>query len=287
MSTRAPDLEAEHELDFGRLWGAVVARWWLPLAGVVAGIVIGYLASLGGGATYRAQAIVFLGQPLSPSGNAQIQSLATNPSTVRQIVGSEANVRRVAHDVGLPPGRLRGKVTVTPVAGAIARLGQTPLVAIAVEGTPPRKIAAAANELADISVSGVSGYVQTKITALRGQIASDEAEIASIDQRLQVYDNGATSGSTTDRLLILTQAGLAEQRRGIVEQDLSGAKTLLSLAQNVERSKVVTYAVPAKTSARSRRNSVVVVAFAGLILGLLAALLWEPLARAASRRPGA
>src|SRR5712691_2181318 len=280
MSTRAPDLEAEQELDFGRLWGAVVARWWLPLAGVVAGIVIGYLASLGGGATYRAQAIVFLGQPLSPSGNAQIQSLATNPSTVRQIVSSEANVRRVAHDVGLPPGRLRGNVTVTPVAGAIARLGQTPLVAIAVEGTPPRKIAAAANELADISVSGVSGYVQTKITALQGQIASDEAEIASIDQRLQAYDKGATSGSTTDRLLILTQAGLAEQRRGIVEQDLSGAKTLLSLAQNVERSKVVTYAVPAKTSARSRRNSVVVVAFAGLILGLLAALLWEPVARA-------
>ena len=122
---------------------------------------------------------------------------------------------------------------------------------------------------------------------MRAEIAADESEIASIDKRLAVYDKAAQSGSTTDRLLILTQAGLAQSRRGIVQQDLTSAKTLLSLALTVEQGKVVTRAVPTKTSARSRRNSVVVGAFIGLILGLLAALLWEPVARSATRRPAA
>jgi uncharacterized protein involved in exopolysaccharide biosynthesis len=34
-----------------------------------------------------------------------------------------------------------------------------------------------------------------------------------------------------------------------------------------------------KTTARSRRNSVVVAAFLGLLAGLAAALLWDPVAR--------
>ncbi len=283
MSGRPLDLDAEQELDLGRLWGALLSRWWLAAAGLVAGAVLGYLVSLGGGSTYRAQAIVFLGQPLSPSGGSQIQSLATNPSTVRQIAFAEESLRRVARDSGLPIAKLRAGISTAAVAGSIAKLGQTPLVAVTVRGTPPRKIAAAANELAGIVVSGVSGYVQTKIKALQAEIVSDQSELASIDQRVAAYTQAAQSGSVTERLLILTQEGFAENRRGTVQQDLASAQTLLSLAQNVEESRVVTRAAAVRTSARSHRNSLVVGAFIGLILGLLAALLWEPALRAARR----
>ena len=278
-----PDLDAEQELDLGRLWAALIARWWLPAAGLLAGAILGYLVSLGGGATWRAQAVVFLGQPLSPSGNAQIQSLATNPSTVRQIVHAESTIRKVSSHTGLKPGVLRTGISTQTVAGAVAKQGQTPLVANSVKGSPPRKIAAAANELAKIVVSGVSGYVSTKISGLQNQIASDQSEIDSIDARLKAYDAVLPKASQTDKLIILTQAGLAEQRRGIVEQDLTQSRDLLSLAKNVEASRVVTHAAAQKVSARSRRNALVVGAFIGLILGLLAALLWEPAVRAARR----
>src|SRR2546421_12579710 len=83
-----PDVDAEEELELGRYWGALVARWWLPLAGLVAGIVIGYLLSLGGHQVYQAKATIYLGQPLSPNGTNQIQSLSTNPSAVRQVAQS-------------------------------------------------------------------------------------------------------------------------------------------------------------------------------------------------------
>ena len=81
-----PDVDAEDELELGRYWHALLTRWWLPLGGLLAGIVLGYLLSLGGHQVFSAKAQIYLGQPLSPNGTNQIQSLSTNPSAVKQIV---------------------------------------------------------------------------------------------------------------------------------------------------------------------------------------------------------
>src|SRR5205085_501503 len=76
----------------------LVARWWLPLAGLIAGIAVGYLLSLGGHKVYEAKATLYLGQPLSASGT-QIQGPSTNPSSVHQVVTS-AWAQRRAERVG-------------------------------------------------------------------------------------------------------------------------------------------------------------------------------------------
>src|SRR5215208_2546024 len=90
-----PRLEGEADVDFGRHAAAVASRWWLLLLGLVVGIVIALLVSVGGKDVYRASALVYPGQPLSPS-SAQVQSLATNPTSITQIVRSEAALRRAA-----------------------------------------------------------------------------------------------------------------------------------------------------------------------------------------------
>jgi hypothetical protein len=59
-------------------------------------------------------------------------------------------------------------------------------------------------------------------------------------------------------------------------QDLNGARQLLSLAENVELSRVVQPGVGVRTSATSRRNAAVVGALAGLLLGVLAAIVADP-----------
>ena len=59
---------------------------------------------------------------------------------------------------------------------------------------------------------------------------------------------------------------------------------LLSVAQGVEHGQIINTAVPTKTTARSRRNTVIVAALIGLLLGIVAALLWEPITRVV-RRP--
>ena len=72
---------------------ALLSRWWLLLLGLVVGAIIGYLSTLGGAQTFRAQAVTYMGQPLG-SGQSQVQALNTNPSSACTILTSEQVVRR-------------------------------------------------------------------------------------------------------------------------------------------------------------------------------------------------
>jgi len=281
----APDLEGEEELELGKYWSALVARWWLPVAGLVAGIVVGYLLSLGGHQVFQAKSTVYLGQPLSPTGSGQINGLSTNPSTVKQVVLAPFWQHQAERKAGLPNGALRGNVSTQAVAGvaaALGRVGQNPLVNIVVTGKQPARIAHAADALAAIVVNQVSGgYVTTKIKNLQATIAASKLELASVNARISSLQAEVQNGglSTVERLLFANQIGLAVQEQRQVTDDLSSNQQLLALAQNVEQSKLITPARAVKTTARSRRNSVLVGALIGLLLGIIAALLWDPVAR--------
>jgi uncharacterized protein involved in exopolysaccharide biosynthesis len=282
-----PDLEAEREVDLRSYWNRIAEHWWLLLAGLAAGLVIGYLISLGGTQVYRAKAVIYLGQPLSGSG-VQVQSQATNPSTVRQIVTSEATIDAVARRVGLRPSQLRGHISTQAVTGNITRLGQNPLVSIAVTGKLRAKVARAANALAATVVSSdaLAGYSKTKIKTLTALVESEQSALSLLDTNIKAQQAalGSASGlSTTDRLILLNQLnGLLQQRLTTVDQ-LTTNQQQLALAQDVEAPKVNTPAVATKTTARSRRNTVLVAALIGLILGGIAALVYEPAGRAVRR----
>jgi Chain length determinant protein len=262
-----PDLDAEREVDLGGYWDSLVSRWWLPLAGLVIGVVIGLLVSVGGNQVYTAKTTVYLGQPMSPTGAVQIQSPATNPSTVGTIIHSEAALRRAAHAAGMPVSKLRGHVTSRAVAGSLTKLGQTPLVLISVTSPRPREAQVAANTLAKLVIQQTSTYVNTLIKSFEGQIAGYTQSLNTIDTSLK------SSGlSGTDKLVA------SIQRAQIVDQ-LTTAKQQLAVAKEVELGRQVTFARAAKTTARSRRNTVIVAALIGLLIGIFAALLWEPVGR--------
>ena len=115
---------------------------------------------------------------------------------------------------------------------------------------------------------------------------ADRTELESTNARIKsllaaVQSNGGLS--TTERLLFANQIGLAVQEQRQVIADQTQNEQLLTLAQTVEQSQVITPARATKTTARSRRNSVLVGALIGLVLGILAALLWEPVARVVRR----
>ena len=283
----SPDLDAEREVDLRRHWNTIATHWWLPLAGLAAGIVIGYLISLGGAQVYKAKAVVYLGQPLSGSG-VQVQSQATNPTTVRQIVTSEATIAAVARRVGLKPSQLRGHIATQAVTGAITRLGQNPLVALTVTGHLRGKVGRAANALANMVTNSpaLASYSQTKITNLRTLVEGEQAALGALDastRKLQAALKGGAGLSTAEQLILLGQLnGLQTQRLSIVDQ-LTTNQQQLALAEDVEAPQVITRGVATKTTARSRRNTVLVSALIGLILGGIAALLYEPARRVVRR----
>jgi hypothetical protein len=268
----APDLEAEAEVDLGRYGRAIALRWWLLLVGLVLGAIIGYASTLAGAQRYRASAVVYLGQPLGALSQT-IQSLNTNPSAVRTIVTSQAAVERAGRKSGLGPAQIRSNVLVNQVAGSLSKVGQSPLVQITVKGSQKTKVRLAANALAAIVVDKLSGPARAKIAIFEPGAARDRAVIASVEEAL------AHPGdlSFTDKLLLQTRLQNAQA-------DLTQVSQQLTVARTVEAPSVVTAAAAAKASVRSHRNSALLGAVIGLILGAIAAVLWEPVARA-RRRP--
>ena len=287
MPTDAPDLDAEQDVDLRRHWDTITRHWWIVLGGLAAGLVVGYLISLGGAQVYKAKAVVYLGQPLS-QGGVQVQSQATNPSTVKQIVTAESTTQRVARDAGLRVGQLRGHVSTQAVSGNIARLGQNPLVAIAVTGHARRPVARAANDLARAVVfsNALASYSKTKIQNLQLQVDQEKAALSTLNTNLKAQQDALSNGSglsTSERLIALGQLNGLQQQLLTTTDQLTTNQQQLALAKDVEAPQITTLAAATKTTARSRRNTVLVAGLIGLILGLVAALLYEPTLRAVRR----
>jgi uncharacterized protein involved in exopolysaccharide biosynthesis len=284
-----PDPQAEQEVDFGRYWRLIAQRWWLPVLGLVIGAIIGGIVALGSSSTYKATAQVYLGQPLAPGGAAPVGSAPTSLGLVSSFVTAESTIKTVAGQVGLKAGRLRGHVTTKPITGITgAKLGTpAPLLSITVTGSPPKKIAAAANALGALVIKQVAPYQTAKLSSLQDQLAYDNSQLAAITDRLNVARANQASIladktiSGTDKLVALANLNsvitLALTQQNTLSQDRFTVQQQLSLAKDIELGKIVSMASATKTAASSRRTSVAIGALIGLVLGILAALVWEPL----------
>ena len=272
MTTPAPpsrgfDPEAEQEVDFARYVRLLGIRWWLLAAGLVAGAVIGYLVSLGGSQVYSATATIYLGQPYTPTGGALVQNIQTNPSAVGTAVQSAAVQNDVANRCHAKPGSFRKGISTQAIATGATKGGAqiNPLVKVTVQSKKGKVAACAANQLADevVSAKHLGSYAAQKIANLKAQIALDNAQIRAVETAI-------SSSSLSDTVKLIVQTTLRSY-----QQDKTTNSQLLLLAQGVEKPSVYTRAASHKITARSRRNTVVVAAVIGLILGALAALLWD------------
>jgi hypothetical protein len=267
-SSRGFDPEAEQEVDFARYVRLLAIRWWLLAAGLVAGAVIGYLISLGGNQVYSASATIYLGQPYTPTGGALVLNIQTNPSAVSSAVQSPAVQNEVANRCHVKPGEFSKGISTQAIAtGASTKSGAqvNPLVKIIVQAKKGKVAACTANLLADevVSAKHLGAYAAEKIANLQAQIALDNAQIKAVQTAIN-----SGSHSDTDKLIVSTTLRLDQQ-------DKTTNSQLLLLAKGVEKPSVYARAASRKVTARSRRNTVVIAALIGLVLGALAALLWD------------
>jgi hypothetical protein len=279
-----PDLEAEREVDVGHAARQVAARWWLLLAGAVIGIVGGYLLALGGGDFHEAKTTLYVGQPFTPTGGTPVHGLATNPETVAQFARSEEALAEAARKSGMRVGELRGHISTTDV---IAGRVRSNLVELSVQGERRLEVESAAKALADYIVRKVSGYVLIKIRTLNGELQALEEAERSLERRrerqLAAFE-AARDRDPFDQLVLVSQLDNTEQRLAIVTQDRLETEGKLGLAEEVERARVATEPIAVEASVRSTRNAIVVGGLIGLLAGVLAALLWEPVVERRLRR---
>jgi hypothetical protein len=267
--SRGPDPEAEQEVDFARYVKLLGVRWWLLAAGLVAGAVIGYLVSLGGSQVYSASATLYLGQPYNPPGSSPVITPQTNPSAVGTVINSQSVANTVANLCHLKDASLfkKGISTQTIATGASTKTGTaaqvSPLVKLSVQSKKGKVAACAANGLAAAAVKKLGTYPAAKIKNLEAQVAFDNQEIKTIQDAI------ANPGISDTNKLILQTTLRSDQL------DKTTNSQLLLLATKVESPAVLVRAASHKITARSRRNTVVIGALIGLILGALTALFWD------------
>ena len=284
----ASELEDEQEVDLSSAWQRLKVRWWLPVGGLLLGAVVGIALAVSGGSVWRAQTIVYLGQPFAPLGGGQIQSLATNPRTVGEIIRSEAAIKRASAVSGIPESQLRSSISTRELLAAGQLRGINPLMEIAVKGSGKRKVELAADVLAKRVTERVSVYVSEKVRLLEEQVASTEQQLVEVNARIKsAQDQQAAiladrSIPLEQRLLVTANLNAvittADARRAALQDSLSEADQLLNLAESVESSRVVEPAAASKTTARSSRTSLFIGALIGLLIGAIAALVVDPIA---------
>ena len=252
------------------------------------GALIGFLVSLSDGKIYKATAQVYLGQPLAPDSAAAVTTSPTTLGLVQAFVVSEEAIQRAASVAGLRPSKLRDAVTARPIPGTSTtrQAFPAPLLSIQVTGSNRGKTAAAANHLAQQAVDEVGAYTDTKIDTLDQQLAYIDTQIGLVKARLagarssqrQIVGDGSLS--PVEKLVALTNLNseitLAEQRLATLEINRFNTTRAVSLAKDIEASRVTAAAVAVRTEPTSRRTSVLVGAFIGFLLGIVAALLWDP-----------
>jgi type II secretory pathway component PulM len=283
---RARDLEAEQEIDLGRVWRSTIARWWLPLIGLVAGAIIGLLVSLGGGKQWKASSEVYLGQPLSVGGAAPVTSAATSLGLATAYINSLYALRHASKVSGIPVSLLSGKIAVKPILGLTGtKIGQpAPLMIISVTGSKAGPTQIAADDLSKLVVAQFQPYAAQKVKIIRQRLTQELAQIGDINRRLTEANDAmvaaAKSGGNSQNVINWsTIVATLSNQRFASQSDITSAKQSIAQAQGVEAPRIVSPALSANEGGPSRRSGVLIGAIIGFVLGLLAAVLWDPVAR--------
>jgi capsular polysaccharide biosynthesis protein len=283
---QSPDLDAEREVDLGRWKDALLRGWWLVLLGLVVGAIVGLLFSFSGGSTFKASALISLGQPVSPGGTI-IQSFATNPRAVSDIVSSASAQQLAEQKAGMRSGALRGKVSVATVGttpGTTAARSST-LISLSVQSPNKQKAADAANTLANLVVTKTTApYVSKKIGTYTSELGTVDKQLKSISLRVAQLNQVVTTQSLDplNKLVLVSQLDNAIQRQGNLYNQQATLDQQLAFSKEVESAKVITEAKGVKSTARTKSTSVIIGAIIGLLVGAVVAIATD-----GRRRPAA
>ncbi|MEI6726974.1 MAG: Wzz/FepE/Etk N-terminal domain-containing protein [Actinomycetes bacterium] len=182
-------------IDVGSWFRTLVRNWWVILALVVLGAVVGGVVTMLTPKEYSATSSVYIGQTTDALGQA-MAGLNSNPKAATQLLASQALLDQAAQatGMGMKPGRLRRETTVeTPSQTIKTTVSAVNIVVITVTDTKKVRATAAANALADALVAKLSPSVEAKVTLLEQQLADGQKAEAAATARSNVSQAAITA----------------------------------------------------------------------------------------------
>jgi capsular polysaccharide biosynthesis protein len=269
MSTNDPTT-----IDLGSWLITLVRSWWLILGLVVLGVVVGGIVTLASAKEYSATSAVYIGQTTDANGNA-IPGLNSNGTAASKLLASQTLLDEAAKRTGMQvtASRLRRETTTSVVN----------IVVITVTDTNKRRAAAAANALAAVLVERISPGVDERISLLEAQLSSGNKAFAASLERSGAAQVGLVaiargSGTAAEKAaasapyVAIVQVAADEQ--GALVSSNQKTELMLFTAKLVEQPRILyEAATPDSLSASSLSRNVAAGALAGLVIGIVVALV--------------
>jgi hypothetical protein len=276
----ATDPGAEREIDL-RVWlDAVRAYWWIAVAGLVVGVVIGGVYAVSGSAYYVASATIARPQVFNPAGTSQVLPYLSSPAQIESLATSADTLDKVAAKIGMTRGELRGHVTTSTVSetGTSSTTNTNSiLILITVKLNKPKRAEEAATAIAEvIKAATKSNYVTASLATYEQRDASFTARIGALRQQIQGLNDvlAHTTLQPLNKLVLVSQLEQAQAALGQTIDSQTTNQQDLILARDVETTQIVPPPPRAlKTTLRSPRNAVLFGGLIGFLIGALVALI--------------
>jgi hypothetical protein len=261
------------------------------LGGIVVGAIIGLLVSLGASRQWTAVREIYLGNPLA-NGTA-VTSSPTSLGLATAYIDTAYAIRHASRASGIPVSRLSGNISARVVRGlAATTVGQpAPLLLLSVTGSRPGAAERAADDLARLVVSQFQRYTHQKLKIAIARLAQEQRQIGDINKRLtQALDaQAALARSAANHPLVTEYAQITAtlaNERSMLDSDITAFKALISQTHAVETPRILSPTRSVSPTRPSRRSSIVLGAIIGFLVGLLAAILWQPITNTLRPSPG-
>ncbi len=298
MSEAPPPSAGTSEVRVSDYARRVLRRWYVVLIAIVVAVAVVFLHGVSAAhGQSQASAIVYIGQPTTPSGGAVFPNPPfSNPSAVTATIDSQATLEAASRASGVPVSEIRGNVAAhllssggggaAAVAAAKTSSGANYYTIIAQGPWGARKAAVIANTLAAAVRNGASTYSTIKIRQLRIAIAGERSSITTLRAVNTSAQRSATAlapkaGSNPSDAAVmaslLSQVSANTSTIATTENQLSQDTISLASATGIEAPQITTVAVGHGVSATNRRSSLVVAVGVGLIVGIALALAVDTL----------
>jgi len=272
-------------IDVGSWFRTLLRNWWVILALVVLGAVVGGVVTVLTPKEYSATSSVYIGQTTDALGQA-MAGLNSNPKAATQLLASQALLNEAARATGMKmtSSRLRRETTVeTPSQTIKTTVSAVNIVVITVTDTKKVRAAAAANALANALVAKLSPSVEAKITLLEQLLADGTKAEAAATARANASQAAITAiakggGTAAEKAaaaapyVAVSQAAASELATLQVADQATALR--LEVAKTVEMPQILHVAkVPDSPSGPSRTLNVAAGALAGLVVGVIVAFV--------------
>ena len=275
----------------------VIRRWYVVVATVVVAVLLVVLRGVSPAHTTEGTATVYLGQPVTPGGGA----VFSNPpfgslSSAQTVANSDAVLKAAAAAAGVSVSSVRGNVAVHQAGGgatASKAAGGPVTVTVIVQGSwsHTRSARTIAGVVAAAVQRSANTYQAVKIAQYTQEVAGEQRQLSALRQNLAVENTqiarlAGSAGNGLALVALLNQRTADTTQIVSLTNQLSNDQTSLASVRTIEAAQIISAPAGRTVTATTRRSSLVIAAFIGLIVGCLIALAWEAMRRPRGVRAG-